>query len=63
MPNSFMGFCQNFGDKTSTSLKISAVVTCPVHIVLINFSEGYRRILVSNRHTLIGFLPVTCDDN
>lgn len=63
IPNPFVLFCQIFSEKTATSLKSSAIVTSAVSVVFIYFSEGYRRNLEKNGHTLVSIVPVTGDED
>ena len=54
---SFPGFIQIFTDKTVTTLKSNGMAAHAVHAVFINASKSYRRYLIQNGHTIIGFLP------
>ncbi len=56
---SFIGYLQLFTDKTVTSLKASGMVAHAVHATFINFSKDFRRFLIRNGHTIIGFLPTS----
>ena len=58
---SFNGFIQLFTDKTVTTLKSNGMVAHAVHATLINFSKTYRRKLIHEGKTIIGFLPCTDD--
>jgi len=40
------------------TLKSNAMVAYPVHVVLLNATPSFRRWLIDNGHTLVGFLPV-----
>lgn len=55
---SFVGMLQVYTDKTATSLKANAVVAYPVHVVLLNFTQTFRRFLIDHGHTFVGLLPV-----
>jgi len=55
--SSFVGFFQLYSDKTAMTLKSNAMVAYPVHLVLLNASPSFRRWLIDNGHTLLGFLP------
>lgn len=55
---------QVLSDKTTTSLKASAIVAFSVHIVLLDCSRKYPRYLIDYGHTFVGFLPVpTAEQN
>ena len=53
----FPGFIQVFTDKTVTTLKASGMAAHAVHAVFVNCSKEYRRYLIQNGYTIIGFLP------
>lgn len=57
-PRSFIWVVQIFSDKTARSLKSSALVTCPVHAEVLNFSKEYRKRLIPIEHSLLALLPV-----
>lgn len=42
------------------SVKVSAPVAYLVHAMLLSFSNAVKRWPEQMRHTLVGFLPVTC---
>lgn len=52
-----MWFVQVFSDKTGTTMKSTALVAYPVHVVLLNKSAVYQQWLVGKQLTLVGFLP------
>lgn len=54
-------FVQVFSDKTATSLISSALVAYPAHVVLLNFSEEYKKKLIQSKQSLLEFLPVETD--
>lgn len=54
---SFVGLVQLYTDKTAMTRKTNAMVAYPIHAVLLNFQKDFRRILIDNGHTLVGFLP------
>ena len=54
---SFPGFIQIFTDKTVTTMKANGMAAHAVHAVFLNASKSYRRFLIDNGHTIIGFLP------
>lgn len=62
MPKSFSGLIQIYSDKTATSLKCSALVAYPVHVVWLNFTARQRRYLIDHGYTLVGFLPVGSEE-
>ena len=55
---SCVGFLQIYTDKTVTTLKANALVAYPIHIVFANATVKFRRFLIDNGHTIVGFLPV-----
>lgn len=57
-PRSFVELVEWFSDKPSSALKRSAVVLYPVHAVLLNFNDSYKRWLVQNGYSLVAFLPL-----
>lgn len=56
-PLSFLGCLQMFTDKSKTSLKTKAMVAYPVHITFENFTNSFRRHLISKDLTIVGYLP------
>lgn len=55
---SFVGLVQLYSDKSKTSLSDNAFTFYPIHATLLNFSEEYRRHLISSGQTFLAFLPV-----
>lgn len=55
---SFAVFVQIFSNKTASLLKVSASIAYPFHVVLINFSNVYKRWLVQSGHALVTFFSV-----
>lgn len=56
LPRSFVTFIQIFSEQTSASLKNSALVAHPVHVVLLNFSKEHKKSLFRSEHSLVVFL-------
>lgn len=56
-PVSFFRNLLVFSDKSATTLKRSALVTNPVHVLLINCLAKYRRGPKQNGHVVVDFLP------
>ena len=56
---SFVGFLQLFSDKSSTTLKASAIVAYPIHLTFLNFSLPLRQHCIRNGLSIIGYLPVS----
>ena len=56
-PSSFAGLLQVYSDKSSTSLKSSAIVAYPIHVTLLNFSAPLRRHCIRTGLTIVGYLP------
>jgi len=54
---SFPGFIQIFTDKTVTTMKANGMAAHAVHAVFLNASKTFRRSLIQNGHTIVGFLP------
>lgn len=48
-----------YTNKTATILRSNAVVTRPVHVVLLDVAEEFRRHLINDGHTIVGLLPVS----
>lgn len=46
-------------NKTATILNADAVVTQPVHCVLLNVIKKFHRYLINHSHTLAGLIPVS----
>lgn len=61
--SSFVGMLQLYSDKTATTLKASATVAYPVHLVLLNFTAEYRRHLIDHGYTIVGLLPVSASES
>ncbi len=59
---SFGGFVQIFTDKTVTTLKCNGMAAHAVHAVLLNTTKKYRRYLIQNGYSIIGFLPTCIHD-
>lgn len=51
-------FVQIFSVKTSSSLEDSALVTYPIHAVLLSFRDVYKKWLVQSGHILVAILSV-----
>lgn len=61
---SCVGCLQFFSDKSQTSLSAGAFKFYPIHVTLLNFTEGARRSHICEGRTLFAYLPVTfcgCD--
>lgn len=58
MGKSFIGLVQIYTDKTVTTFKSNSLVAYPINVVFLNFKPRFRRFLIDNGYTLIGFLPV-----
>lgn len=57
LPASFVRFVQIFSEQTVTSLKSSALVAFPVHLVLLSFGKEYKKRLIQSGHSVVAFLP------
>lgn len=55
---SFVEYVQMHRDNKAPSLWSAALVACLVHAELINFPLSFRRWLIENNHTVLGYLPV-----
>lgn len=55
---SFVDFIHMYTDKTSKALKTNSLLSNPIHVTLINFSDYFRRHLIDHGHALLGFLLV-----
>lgn len=49
-----------FSNKIASSLKGSTLAACPVHVILLNFSNALKRWLVQLGHILVAFLSIQC---
>lgn len=59
---SFVGFMQMFTDKTVTTMKIGGIAAHVVHATFLNFTKKYRKTLIQEGKTIIGFLPTGSND-
>lgn len=57
-PFYYVRFVQLFGDETSSSLKGTTVIVCPVHAIVLNCTEAHRLWIIKNQLFTIGFLPI-----
>lgn len=55
---SFAQYLHAFTNKKGTSLRVTALVACPVHLLLSNVSISYQRRFIENKHVVVGFLPM-----
>lgn len=55
---SFVIYVQIFSDEKAASLKSTALVAYPVHVMPIDFTYSFRWWLFENGHTVVGYLPV-----
>ena len=55
---SFVGVGQLYSDKTSVSLKPNGFRFYPNHCVLLNFTNDFRRKIISSGDTILGYLAV-----
>lgn len=60
---SFIGFIQLFTDKTVAALKSNSFSAHAVHITLLNFSKSFRKRMIQEGHSVLGFLPVAVDSS
>ena len=60
---SFIGFIQLFTDKTVAALKSNSFSAHAFHITLMNFSKAFRRRMIQEGHTVLGFFPVAVDSS
>ena len=58
---SFVGFIQVFTDKTVAALKANSFAAHAVHITFMNFTKEFRRKMIQEGHTVVGFLPVALE--
>lgn len=58
--DSYVRFVQVFSEKKATALKRTALVVCPVHIILLIFQARRRKWLIGKGYVPVGFLPVFC---
>ena len=58
---SIIGFIQLFTDKTVAALKTNSFSAHAVHITLVNFTKAFRKRMIQEGHTVLGFLPVAVD--
>lgn len=59
-PKSFVGLILIFSGRTALSLKLSDLVACPVHAMLLSFSGASKRWLIQSEQTLVTFDPAEC---
>ena len=57
----FIGFIQVFTDKTVAALKANSFAAHAVHITFMNFTKEFRRKMIQEGHTVVGFLPVALE--
>lgn len=55
---SFAGMVQVCTYKTATTLKANVFLACPVHVMLLYFTQTFWRFLIDHRHTFVGLLLV-----
>lgn len=55
---SFFPLQKLYADKTAATLKASAMVAYPIHIVLLNVKPACLRGLINETYILQGFLPL-----
>lgn len=58
LPGSFVWFIQIYSIETATRLKISGLLSCPVHMVLLNFSKEKMKSLVQSGQRLVPLYSV-----
>ena len=58
---SFIGFIQVFTDKTVAALKANSFAAHAVHVTFMNFTKEFRRKMIQEGHTVVGFLPVALE--
>lgn len=58
VPNSFVGYLQVFNYEIAATLRITALVVYPVHVVLLHCSSLYHRWIIKYGYTVFCLLPV-----
>ncbi len=56
-PESAIGGIILYSDASKTSLSASAKTFHPLHVILMNFTEGYRRQVVTRGESIFAYLP------
>ena len=56
---SSVGIGQVYSDKSAVTLKARGFQFYPVHLVLLNLSEGKRRRMITSGASIVGYLPVS----
>lgn len=58
LQRSFAGLKQIYFDMTTTSMRFSALVSSPAHLVWLKVEKRRRKYLAHYRYTLLGLLPI-----
>lgn len=58
LTKSFVGSMHIFSDNATTSSKSLTIFLYPVHAVLLNFCEEYKKKLIQSTDSCVAFLPV-----
>lgn len=55
---SFVGLVQVCTDETAATLKANVIVACALHVMLLKFTQTFRRFFIDHRRMFVGLLPV-----
>lgn len=58
----FLLMAQVYSDKAVTSLKADGTVGCSVHVLVLNFTTEFQRLLMDGRYKFAGLIHV-CPTN
>lgn len=60
---SFLGIVQLYRNKAAKMLKAKVVIEYPAYVMHLNFSSHLHTLLINNRRTVVGFLPVGVEES